>query len=81
MKATLALHQGGLKSVCVGFIWPCGELKKHKDMVRLQNIEIFHFILLEPVLGRNLMVSSLCFQRVAGLQGKSIWELQKMLRK
>lgn len=81
MKATLGLHQGGLNSVYVVFTWLCGELKKHKDMVRLQNIEIFHFTLLEPVLGRNLMVSSLCFQCLAGLPGKSIWELQKLQRK
>lgn len=81
MKATLALQQGGLNSVYVVFTWLCGELKKHKDMVRLQNIEIFHFTLLEPVLGRNLMVSSLCFQCLPGLPGKSIWELQKLLRK
>lgn len=36
----------------------------------MQNIEIFHFVLLEPVLGRSLMVSSLCSQCVAALQGK-----------
>lgn len=37
----------------------------------MQNIEMFHFILLDPALGRNQMVSSLCFQCVAALQGNN----------
>lgn len=43
MKATLALQQGGLKSLCVVFTWLCGELKKHKDLVRLQHAEFRSF--------------------------------------
>lgn len=70
MKATLALQQSGLKSVCVGSTWPWKKRIKTLLDCSMQNIEIFHFVVLESVLERSLMVSSLCSQCVAALQGK-----------
>lgn len=47
MKATLALQQSGLRSAYIGFTLSCGELRKHKDIIRLQHAEYksvpFHF--------------------------------------
>lgn len=70
MKATLALQQSGLKSVCVGSTWPWKKRIKTLLDCSMQNIKIFHFVVLESVLERSLMVSSLCSQCVAALQGK-----------
>lgn len=83
MKVTLALQQGGLKSLCVVFTWPCGELKKHKDTVRLQHseLEILHFMLLEPGRGEIWWFHPCVSSMWLAYEGRTNWELQKMQRK